>query len=125
MPFRMLVDAGTVAVADCVLVGARNLDPPEEAFIAEAGLLLGEEGIERALAGADAAYVALDCDVLDPAAGAAVFMPEPDGPTIAEVEALLARVAAQAPIAGLGLTGLVDDEVNVSVATRFCTAAGF
>ena len=38
MPLRMLLDRGTVAAADVVLWGARNLDPPEEEFIAAAGI---------------------------------------------------------------------------------------
>ena len=38
MPLRMLLDHGTVAADDVVLWGARNLDPPEEEFIAAAGI---------------------------------------------------------------------------------------
>ncbi len=38
MPLRMLLDRGTIAAADVVLWGARNLDPPEEEFIAAAGI---------------------------------------------------------------------------------------
>ena len=62
MPLRTLLDRGTVDAADVVLWGARNLDPPEEEFIAAAGIG-GEPGalLERA----DAVYVALDCDVVD------------------------------------------------------------
>ena len=33
MPLRMLIDGGAVSAEDVVLVGARNLDPPEEEFI--------------------------------------------------------------------------------------------
>ena len=38
MPLRMLIDAGDVAAEDVTLLGARNLDPPEVAFIAAAGV---------------------------------------------------------------------------------------
>ena len=38
MPLRMLIDRGTIAAPDVVLWGARNLDPPEEEFIAAAGI---------------------------------------------------------------------------------------
>ena len=38
MPLRMLIDAGDVEPSDVTLLGARNLDPPEAAFIAEAGI---------------------------------------------------------------------------------------
>ena len=35
MPLRMLIDSGAVDAGDVALVGARNLDPPEEEFIRE------------------------------------------------------------------------------------------
>src|SRR6185437_5886255 len=38
MPLRMLIDGGDVRAQDVVLVGARNLDPPEVEFIAAAGV---------------------------------------------------------------------------------------
>ena len=41
MPLRMLIDSGAVAAGDVALVGARNLDPPEEAFIAASGVHQG------------------------------------------------------------------------------------
>ena len=63
MPLRMLLDRGTLAAADVVLWRARNLDPPEEEFIAAAGI---EDDPDALLARADAIYVALDCDVFDP-----------------------------------------------------------
>ena len=66
MPFRMLLDSGTVHPADAVLVGARNLDPPEVEFIAASGLLTGIDDVDGALEGVDAVYVAFDADVLDP-----------------------------------------------------------
>ena len=54
----------------------------------------GEGAVERALEGADAVYVALDCDSVEPGE-LAVFMPEPDGLRLGEVEALLRDVAAR------------------------------
>ena len=51
MPLRMLIDGGAVDAGDVVLLGARNLDPPEEEFIAASGLLRGSDGIGPALAG--------------------------------------------------------------------------
>ena len=79
MPLRMLLDSGTIAPEDTVLVGARSLDAPEETFIAESGLRLDYEGIGPALEGADAVYVAFDCDVLEPDQEVVPFMPEPGG----------------------------------------------
>jgi arginase len=124
MPLRMLIDSDTVAAEDVVLVGARNLDPPEEKFIAESGLRLGEERVGDALEGVDAVYVAFDCDVLEPDCGVAMFMPEPGGMTPAEAENVLAGVARHKSVAGLGFSGLVADPANVPGLARFCRAVG-
>jgi arginase family enzyme len=123
MPLRMLLDAGTVEMADVVLVGARNLDPPEEAFIAQSGLRVGEDGIGPALEGTDGIYVALDCDVLAPGE-VSVFMPEPGGPSLAQAEALLRSIAGSAPVLGAGLSGLRADPANVAPLTRLGAALG-
>ncbi|HXF98232.1 MAG TPA: arginase family protein [Gaiellaceae bacterium] len=120
MPLRMLLDEGTVAVADTALVGARNLDPGEVEFVERTGL---DDSLERTLEGADRVYVALDLDVLDPGQ-AAVFVPEPGGPSVAEVEELLRGVAERAPVAGVGVTGLVPDERNLPVVARLLAALG-
>ena len=86
----MVLDDGAVLAQDVALIGARNLDPPEVEFIAAAGIHTGDDAIERALEGADAVYVALDADSLEPG-DLAVFMPEPDGLRLTEVEKLLRR----------------------------------
>jgi arginase len=124
MPLRMLVDGDIVTPADVALVGARNLDPPEEEFIAAHGVHTGETGIERALDGADAVYVAFDTDVLDPDDDVVSFMPEPGGLTAVEAAAILARVAAERPLAGAGLTGLAPAPGNTESLTRLTTALG-
>jgi arginase len=81
MPLRMLLDAGDVAAADVILLGARNLDPGD----------------------------------LD------VFMPEPGGPAIGELEALLASIPRPA---GAGFTGLVRSERNEALLPRLGAALG-
>ena len=121
MPFRMLLDEGVVAAANAALVGARSLDPPEVAFMETVGL---DDSVERAVAGADAVYVALDLDVLDPAE-IDVLIPEPDGMSADELEALLVRIGGQIPVAGIGVTGFLATERNAAVATRMLAAAGF
>src|SRR5919204_3657643 len=108
MPLRMLIEGGMVDAEDVALVGARNLDPPEEEYIAEAGV---HREIAPALADVGHVYVALDCDVLDPAE-LFVFMPEPNGPSAADVEATLRQVAAHAHVVGAGFTGLAPDPAN-------------
>jgi arginase len=124
MPFRMLLDSGTVHPADAVLVGARNLDPPEVEFIAASGLRAGVDELEGALDGADAVYVAFDADVLDPEDEIVCFMPEPSGFTVVEALALLRRIAAARPVAGIGLTGLGPAPENVAPIARLAGAAG-
>jgi arginase len=121
MPLRMLLDRGTVAAADVVVWGARNLDPPEVEFIAAAGI--GDDPGDL-LAHAEAVYVALDCDVFDPDE-LAVFMPEPDGPSLGELERLLARVEESGKLVGVGLTGLAPDPANVEKLHRLTAALGY
>ena len=124
MPLRMLLDSGTVHPSDVALVGARNLDPPEVEFIAACGLRTDEEGVEGALAGADAVYVAFDVDVLDPDDEVVSFMPEPGGLTVVEAAAALRRVADKTPLAGAGLTGLTPAPDNAAPLLRLTQALG-
>ncbi|HUJ92670.1 MAG TPA: arginase family protein [Gaiellaceae bacterium] len=121
MPLRMLIDGGAVDPHDVALVGARSLDPGEVEFIAAAGI---RDDLDAILDHVDAVYVALDCDVFDPGE-LTVFMPEPGGPTIAEVEKLLGGLRERGLVAGAGLTGLAPDPANVEKLERLCAALGF
>jgi hypothetical protein len=114
MPLRMLIDAGDVAAADVTLLGVRSLDPPEEAFIAAAGIRreLGELPPN--------VYVALDCDVVEPPQ-LDVFMPQPGGVSLDELEALLAQIPR--PI-GAGFSGLRASARNEEALTRLGHALG-
>jgi arginase len=114
MPLRMLIDAGAVAPEDVTLLGARNLDPPEVAFIEAAGVRT-ELGVLP-----ENIYVALDGDVGDPAE-VDVFMPEPDGLSLAELESLFA--ALPRPV-GAGLTGFRASERNEQTLARLGHALG-
>jgi arginase len=124
MPLRMLLDSGTVSPGDTVLVGARNLDPPEREFIAATGLRSGAEEVGPALEGVDAVYVAFDCDVLDPEDEIAAYMPEPGGLSVAASVEILAGIAARKPLAGIGLTGLSAAPGNVAALAPVCAALG-
>ena len=123
MPLRMLLDRGTIAASDVVLWGARNLDPSEQEFIAANGIghdpsaLLDRAAVE-------ALYVALDADVLDPDE-LAVFMPEPGGPSLGEVERLLERVRDSGKLVGVGFTGLAPDPANVEKLEGLAAALGY
>jgi arginase len=121
MPLRMLIDGGAIDPRDVALIGARNLDPPEVEFIAASGI---QDAAEAVLERVDCVYVALDCDVFEPGELAA-FMPEPGGPTIAEVEKLLCGLRDRGAVVGAGLTGLAPDPANVEKLERLCTALGF
>jgi arginase family enzyme len=121
MPLRLLLDRGTIRASDVALWGARNLDPPEVEFIADAGIGNDPDGL---LARADAVYVALDCDVFNPDQ-LSVFMPEPGGPTLSELEELFARVRESGKLVGLGLTGLAPDPANVDKLERLTATIGY
>ena len=119
MPLRMLIDGGAVDPQDVALVGARNLDRPEVEFISAAGI---KDGADAVLERVEHVYVALDCDVFDPRE-LTVFMPEPGGPTVGDVEKLFGRLRHH--VVGAGLTGLAPDPGNVEKLERLVTALGF
>jgi arginase family enzyme len=121
MPLRMLIDGGAIDAEDVALIGARNLDPPEVEFIAAAGI---HDNAEAVLERVDCVYVALDCDVFDPGE-LTVFMPEPGGLTVAEVEKLLCGLRDRGAVVGAGFSGLAPDPANVEKLERLTTALGF
>lgn len=114
MPLRMLIDAGDVAPGDVTLLGARNLDPPEVEFIRAVGIHTELGDLPQAV------YVALDGDVGDEAE-VDVFMPEPEGVRLAELEQLLAGLPK--PV-GAGLTGFRASGRNEATLARLGHALG-
>ncbi len=122
MPLRMLLDGGAVRPEDVALVGARNLDPPEQEFLAATAVHTGEDAVARALDDVECVYVALDCDSVEPGE-LAVFMPEPDGLHLDELERLLGEVASTGRVVGVGFTGLVADAENEPKLARLAAAA--
>jgi arginase family enzyme len=121
MPLRMAIDGGAVDPQDVAVIGARSLDPPEVQFIESAGI---HQSIEPVLDRVSCVYVALDCDVFEPGELTA-FMPEPGGPTIAEVEKQLMALRDRGVVVGVGLTGLAPDPANVEKLERLTTALGY
>jgi arginase family enzyme len=120
MPLRMIIDGGAVAAEDVAVVGARNLDPPEIEYIAAAGI---HDDPDAVLARVDCVYVAIDCDVFEPGEVAS-FMPEPGGPTVAELERVLGRIRERGVVVGVGLTGLAPEPANVEKVERLTAALG-
>lgn len=120
MPLRMIIDHGMVKADDVALWGARNLDPPEAEFIASFGI--GDDPVP-VLERCDAVYVAVDLDVLEPGE-VAVFMPEPGGPRLADVERVLEQVRESGKLAGAGFSGLAPDPANVEPLHRLTAALG-
>ena len=114
MPLRMLIDGGDVEPHDVTLLGARNLDPPEVSFIAASGIRTELGELPERL------YVALDGDLVAPGE-LDVFMPEPGGPTLAEVEATLASLPR--PV-GAGISGLRASARNERAVERLVHALG-
>jgi arginase len=123
MPLRMILDSGAVDPQDTILLGARNLDPPEREFVASVGLRTAAEELEQALEGTEGAYVALDADALEQGELQA-FMPEPGGLTLDEVEALLRRVREHGSVLGAGFSGLAAEPANVEPLGRLTKALG-
>ena len=123
MPLRMLIDSGAVEAEDVVLIGARALDPPEEEFLAGSAVHVGADGLESALDGTEGAYVALDCDVAEPS-DLSVFMPEPGGLSLDQLERLLAEIGAHTTVVGAGLTGLSFEPSNAGPLARLPAALG-
>jgi arginase len=120
MPLRMVIDSGAVGATDVALIGARNLDPPEVEFIADAGI---HDNADAVLQNVDCVYVALDCDVVEPSE-LSVFMPEPDGPRLADVERQLVHIRETGTVVGAGLSGLAPDPANVAKLQRLTGALG-
>ena len=119
MPLRMAIDEGSVRTDDVALVGGRNLDRPEQEYISAHAI---DDDVARALGGADAVYVALDVDVLEPGV-VPCFMPEPGGPSVDDVERILLEVAAKSRVAGMGITGLAPG-ADPTALGRLAGAAG-
>jgi len=112
MPLRLLIDAGDVRAEDVTLLYARNLDPPEAEFVERSGLATDLGPIESPL------YVAVDCDAVAPGE-LDVFMPEPGGPSLAQLEQLLATLPA--PV-GAGFSGHVASARNAAAVARLGAA---
>lgn len=120
------------------LLGARDLDPPEQAALeASPVAVLTTEQVRGAGPALEAAlarlgrqgpiYLHIDVDVLDPALMPGVIYPTPQGLSVEELAALLAAVRAHCQPAAIALTAvnLIEgrEEIALAAAERVVRAA--
>ncbi|WP_194397870.1 arginase family protein [Microbacterium atlanticum] len=111
---QLALPAGTVAPQRVVIGATRSYDDQEMGAVADFGITtLGADRFAEpdaladavAATGAEAVYVHVDIDALDPAEIAGNAHPEPFGITVAELTAALARLRARVPLVGASLAG--------------------
>ncbi|MFT4213735.1 MAG: arginase family protein [Microbacterium sp.] len=116
--------SGTVPVERIVLAGAREFDDPEVEFIEATGLrTLGVDELADpaalvdavAATGAEAVYLHVDLDVLDPAVITGVAEPVPFGLALDELTAAIAAVRARVPLAGASISGFAPVGADAAV----------
>ena len=115
MPLRLLVGACPELIGaslglrpvpedQVLLVGARDLDPPEVSFLAGAAIRTCEvAAIDPAALPAGPLYVHLDADVIDPAEIARLRFPAPGGPGRDAVAAALRVLLGTGQLVAVGL----------------------
>lgn len=110
----LALDAGTVEPQRTFVAGARSYDDAELAAVSSLGItalavdaLRDPEQLADVVraSGAEALYVHVDVDVLDPAEIAGNAHPEPFGLTVAEVTAAIGRLRAALPLVGSSIAG--------------------
>jgi agmatinase len=116
-PMRRLIESGAVRGTDFVQVGLRGYWPPPEVieWMREQGMrwhLMGEvveagadavveRAIEQVLQTADAIYLSVDIDVLDPGFAPGTGTPEPGGMNPADLLRAIRRIALSTEIVGV------------------------
>ena len=87
-----------------VLAGARDLDPPEVAYLDRARIQRWEvDQLSPARLPSGPLYVHLDLDVVDPAEVGGLRFPAPGGPSLAQVAGALRMLAATGRVAAAGV----------------------
>jgi arginase len=115
LPLRLLVgyrpeliaaQLGLRAVPErqVILVGARDLDPPEVSYLAGAQIRRSEVGrLDAAGLPGGPLYVHLDLDVIDPAQLPGLRLPVPGGPSPAQVTGALNALLGTGRVAAIGI----------------------
>jgi arginase len=87
-----------------ILVGARDLDPPEVSYLAGAQIRRSEVGgLDAAGLPSGPLYVHLDLDVIDPAQLPGLRLPVPGGPNPAQVTGALNSLLGTGRVAAIGI----------------------
>jgi agmatinase len=116
-PMRRLIESGAVRGTDFVQIGLRGYWPPPEviSWMREQGMrwhLMGEvvehgadavieQAIEQVMQTADAIYLSVDIDVLDPGFAPGTGTPEPGGMNPADLLRAIMKIALSTEIAGV------------------------
>ncbi len=116
-PMRRLIESGAVQGRHFVQVGLRGYWPPAEVFawMQEQGMrwhlmqevwergsrAVIEDAIAEALDGADALYLSVDIDVLDPGFAPGTGTPEPGGMNPADLLRAVRQITLDAPVVAL------------------------
>jgi len=116
-PMRRLIESGAVAGRNFVQVGLRGYWPPPDVFdwmraqgmrwhlmreIEERGAeAVIDQAIGEALDGADAVYLSIDIDVIDPGMAPGTGTPEPGGMLTREVLRAVRRIVGAVELAGM------------------------
>jgi arginase len=115
MPLRILTGYRPELIADAlgirpvaeeriVLVDARDLDPPEEEYLASAAIQ--RSNVDRLTADRvppGPVYLHVDLDVVDPEDLPGLLFPAPGGPALDAVAAAISRVVATGRVAAVGV----------------------
>lgn len=119
MVLRAAIDAGDVTARRVLLAGTRSWDAGERQFADEHGMrsfsvpeLADPAALVEAVAatGADAVYLHLDLDVLDPADLDGVLDPEPFGLSPTALVAAVRALRARFPLAGATLAAYAPSD---------------
>jgi arginase len=87
-----------------LLVGARDLDPPEEAYLAQSSIRRCEVAdLHPAVLPEGLLYVHVDMDVVDPADVPGLRYPTPNGPSLGTVAAAVSMLLGTGRVGAIGL----------------------
>ncbi len=137
-PMRRLIESGAVAGRNFVQVGLRGYWPPVDVFdwmraqgmrwhlmreIEERGAeAVIDDAIAEALDGADAVYLSIDIDVIDPGMAPGTGTPEPGGMLTREVLRAIRRIVGAVDLAGMDVVEVSPPfdhaEVTAAAANR-------